>query len=80
VLGLDNRRSTGRFDPRVPPEGVHARILDLFDAEPLSLDDVATRARDALDASFGATAVSLGHLEATGWLICTGGWFERAHV
>jgi DNA processing protein len=80
VLGLDNRRATGRFDPRVPPAGIDARILDLFDAEPLSLDDVAARARDSLGVSFGATAVSLGHLETSGWLICTGGWFERAHV
>jgi hypothetical protein len=64
----------------VPPAGIDARILDLFDAEPLSLDDVAARARDSLGVSFGATAVSLGHLETSGWLICTGGWFERAHV
>ena len=80
VLGLDNRRATGRFDPRVAPTGIDARILDLFDAEPLSLDDVATRARAAVGVSFGATAVSLGRLETSGWLICTGGWFERAHV
>lgn len=80
VLGLDHRRATGRFDPRVPAVGIDARILELFDAEPLSLDDVATRARDILATTFGATAVSLGRLEAAGWLICTSGWFERAQV
>jgi DNA processing protein len=80
VLGLDHRRAAGRFDPRVPAMGIDGSILALFDAEPLSLDDVAARARDALGASFGATAVSLGRLEAAGWLMCTGGWFERAHA
>jgi len=78
VLGLDHRRATGRFDPRVPAVGIDARVLELFDAEPLSLDDVATLARDSWGSSFGATAVSLGRLEAAGWLICTSGWFERA--
>ena len=77
TLGLDNRRASGRFDPRVAPTGIDARILDLFDAEPLSLDDVATRAGESVGATLGSTAVSLGRLEAGGWLICTSGWFER---
>ncbi len=78
ALGLDGRRASCRFDHRVPPSGVDADILELFGADPLTLDDVATRSRDVLGLDFGVTAVGLGRLETSGWLICNGGWFERA--
>jgi DNA processing protein len=80
ALGLDNRRAFDRFDPRVPPVGLDARLLALFHGEPMTLDDVAASARDHLGSSFAATAVSLGRLEAAGWLICTSGWFERVRM
>ena len=77
ALGLDHRRSTGRFDPRIPPTDFDARVLGLFAADPLTLDDISSLAQQSFGASFGSTAVSLGRLQAAGWLMCTGGWFER---
>ena len=38
---------------------------------------VARLASEKLAMSFGDVAVSLGRLEAHGWLMCTAGWFER---
>ena len=77
VLGLDARRRTRSFDARRVPDDSDLRLLEVMGDEPLSLDLVADRAARELGLSLGDVAVALGRLEATGWIMCTAGWFER---
>ena len=49
-------------------------MLDLFAGEPLDLERViAASGRPMVEA-----ALALARLETAGWLVSTGGWFERA--
>ena len=49
-------------------------MLDLFAGDPLDLERViAVSGRPLADA-----ALALARLETAGWLVRTGGWFERA--
>jgi DNA processing protein len=77
ALGLDTRRQAPSFDSRQPPLWPDSEVLDLIAHDPLTLNDVARLADEKLEMSFGDVAVSLGRLEAHGWLMCTAGWFER---
>jgi len=77
ALGLDTRRQAPSFDSRQPPLWPDSEVLDLITTDPLTLNDVARMANEKLAMSFGDVAVSLGRLEAHGWLMCTAGWFER---
>ena len=77
ALGLDTRRQAPSFDSRQPPLWPDSVVLDLITHDPLTLNDVARLADEKLAMSFGDVAVSLGRLEAHGWLMCTAGWFER---
>jgi len=69
ALGLDTRR--------LLPVGADSGVLDLIRSDPLTLNDIARLADEKLAMSFGDVALSLGRLEAQGWLMCTAGWFER---
>ena len=77
ALGLDTRRRAPCFDSRQPPLWPDSEVLDLITNDPLTLNDVARLADEKFAMSFGDVAVSLGRLEAHGWLMCTAGWFER---
>jgi len=77
ALGLDTRRQVPSFDSRQLPLWPDSEVLDLITTDPLTLNDVARLADEKLEMSFGDVAVSLGRLEAHGWLMCTAGWFER---
>jgi DNA processing protein len=77
ALGLDTRRQAPSFDSRQPPLWPDSEVLDLITTDPLTLNDVARLADQKFAMSFGDVAVSLGLLEAHGWLMCTAGWFER---
>ena len=77
ALGLDTRRQAPSFDSRQPPLWPDSEVLDLIAHDPLTLNDVARLADERFAMSFGDVAVSLGRLEAHGWLMCTAGWFER---
>jgi DNA processing protein len=77
ALGLDTRRQAPSLDSRPPPVWPDSEVLDLITHDPLTLNDVARLADEKLAMSFGDVAVSLGRLEAHGWLMCTAGWFER---
>lgn len=80
VLGLDTARRVATFERRRVPDDGDARVLSLFGDEPLSLSDVATRAANECALPFDAVALSLGRLEAMGWIGSTAGWFERLAV
>jgi DNA processing protein len=77
ALGLDTRRQVPSFDSRQPPLWPDSEVLNLITSDPLTLNDFARLANEKLAMSFGDVAVSLGRLEAHGWLMCTAGWFER---
>ncbi len=59
---------------RRPPEPVDRTVLALFGADALDLGDVARLAELALVEA----ALALGRLEAGGWLVRAGSWFEAA--
>jgi len=77
ALGLDTRRQVPSFDSRQPPLWPDSEVLNLITSDPLTLNDFARLSDEKLAMSFGDVAVSLGRLEAHGWLMCTAGWFER---
>ncbi|MFM7870781.1 MAG: DNA-processing protein DprA [Actinomycetota bacterium] len=77
ALDLDTRRRHPFDDLRPRPTGHEAEVLALFGADPLTLDDVVALDARASNLGVGRVAMSLGRLEAQGWIGCTGGWFER---
>ena len=78
ALGLDTRRQ-GRlpFDARPLPTGDQALVLRACEAEPSTLDTIAT----ATGLPLTAAALAAARLERSGWLVEAGGWFEptRSH-
>jgi DNA processing protein len=74
ALGLSSVRS-GRplADSRPPPDPVDQGVLDLFADEPLDLERVIV----VSGRSIAEAALALARLETAGWLVRTGGWFER---
>jgi DNA processing protein len=75
ALGLSSGRLTrAPADDRLPPEGDDAAVLELFGDQPLDLERVLATSGLTLTES----ALALARLEGTGWLLRTGGWFERA--
>ena len=73
VLGMEACRRSTPVDFRPPPSSVDRAILEVIGSEPMTLDEVVGRMRTDL----ADVAVSLGRLEAQGWLLCTAGWYER---
>jgi DNA processing protein len=75
ALGLSSERTRRRpGDDRPPPEGDDAVVLALFGDQPLDLQRVQAHSGLTIDDS----ALALARLEVAGWLMRTGGWFERA--
>jgi DNA processing protein len=75
ALGLSSGRTRRRpDDDRPPPEGDDAVVLALFGDQPLDLQRVQAHCGLTIDDS----ALALARLETAGWLMRTGGWFERA--
>ncbi|MGD9705021.1 MAG: DNA-processing protein DprA [Acidimicrobiia bacterium] len=73
ALGLDTRRAGDRvFDARARPDRADQHVLDAFDGDALTIDEVVARA----DVPLVDLALALGRLEAGGWLRAAGGWFE----
>ena len=73
ALGLDHRRCFPNiFDPRHQPKDGDQRILDLFGNDAVTLDQLMVRTKIDLV----TTALSLGRLEADGWVVNNGGWWE----
>lgn len=78
ALGLDHRRCfPNTYDARRQPQDCDRQILDLFanlaDGNvPVTLDQLMIRA----DVDLVTIALSLGRLEAEGWVVNNGGWWE----
>ena len=77
ALGLDSRRcARSGPDPRLAPQAADRALLDLFDGSGLELEELVARSgRTVAD-----VALALGRLEAGGWVLDTGGWFERVEA
>ena len=74
ALGLSTGRRTGPVsEERAAPEAPDRQVLDLFVGEPLDLERVVAESGRPL----AEAALSLARLETAGWLVRTGGWFER---
>ncbi|CAN5665458.1 DNA-processing protein DprA [soil metagenome] len=78
VLGLDGAALTrGGGDRRPAPSPSAGAVLDAVGWEPATIEVVAQRVGQPLD----AVATALSRLERDGWLLRQGGWFERtAHA
>ncbi len=75
ALGLSSARAAPEPpDRRPPPDGDDAVVLELFGDQPLDLE----RVRATAGLSMTESALALARLETAGWLLRTGGWFERA--
>lgn len=73
ALGLSTGRPTDhRVEVRRPPSASDRQVLTAFGADPLTLDQVALRCGGPI----AEVALAVGRLEANGWLIASGGWFE----
>jgi DNA processing protein len=75
ALGLSTGRVAGpEVTLRPAPAPSDQAVLDVFAGEPLDLERViAVSGRPMAEA-----ALALARLEMAGWLVSTGGWFERA--
>ena len=76
ALGLDHRRTQVVSDPRPKPTAADRRVVDTLLARPLTFDDLVA----SLEARAIDVALSLGRLEAGGWVTCTAGWWEALLV
>jgi len=70
LSALDLRSPRGSVDDISPAD---RELLECFGGEPLDLDAVIAVTGDPL----AVVAMALGRLEAGGWLVQSGGWFER---
>ena len=72
ALGLDTRRARSRrFDARPPVGEDGQQLLDLIGSDAVTLDELVLRSGGSL----AEVAVRLGHLESTGRVTRSGGWF-----
>jgi DNA processing protein len=73
ALGLDHRRAGATaFDSRPPPNTGDRAVLDAMAGDALTVDEVMGRTGLPL----ADAALALGRLEAGGWVVRAGGWFE----
>ena len=75
ALGLE-RSGQLRFpaETRARPAPGDRAVLDLLGTDPVQIDQLVQRT----ELTLVEVALSLGRLEADGWIVRTGGWFERA--
>lgn len=75
ALGLSESAPLARRRrARRPDDPVDAEVLEVFGAEPLTLEAVVAASGRPLP----EVALVVGRLEQAGWLDRTGGWFERS--
>ncbi len=73
ALGLSTGRATERrVEVRPRPSRDDRLVLDAFGGDPLTLDQLVVRSGQPIV----DVALAVGRLEAAGWLIGSGGWFE----
>ena len=60
--------------PALPSHALDRRVLDELTGGPRSVDELALR----VEATLGELSSSLGRLQLSGWVVETGGWWEKA--
>lgn len=73
ALGLDSAAGRPQDDPRPAPEPDDRAVLDAFEWQPATLDQLIARTGERL----GVVALALARLEDGGWVGTRGGWYER---
>ena len=73
ALSLETAGAPPRHDPRPPPAGAEAAVLDLLGWQPTSLDGLLA----ATELAPSRVALALARLEQAGWATGRGGWWER---
>ena len=77
ALGLDNRRANDNaFDPRAKLSPSDAHVVASMVGTPFTLDEFVIRT----GAPLLEAAISLGRLEALGWVINNSGWWEVIEI
>lgn len=76
ALGLDHSRHRAARDARVQPSAGEQRLLDVLCVRPTTFAELV----EALGAPADEVAVQLGRLEARGWVVANGGWWEALIV
>ena len=77
ALGLDNRRAQENiYDPRVRLSTSDQNLVSMMAGAPFTLDNFVIRS----DLATIDAAVSLGRLEALGWVVENSGWWEVIDV
>ena len=77
ALGLDNRRSQENiYNPRARLCQSDQNLVAIMACAPFTLDDFVNRT----DLATIDAAVSLGRLEALGWVVENSGWWEVIDV
>jgi len=72
ALGLDHHRHASSSDARPRPSAADKVVLDALAKRPCTFDHLVAE----LNLPIQEVAVRLGHLEAQGWAIVNGGWWE----
>lgn len=72
ALGLDNRRAGSSFDSRARLSANDQHVVGLMSGVPFTLDEFVIKTGVPLLEA----AISLGRLEALGWVINNSGWWE----
>jgi DNA processing protein len=74
-LGLGQLLFATPTDHRRPPVAADGELLELMADRPLTLNDLVA----ATDRDLSQVALSLARLEVAGWVVETGGCYERIH-
>ena len=72
ALGLDHHRLASSSDARPRPSAGDKVVLDALAKRPCTFDHLVAE----LNLPIQEVAVRLGHLEAQGWAVVNGGWWE----
>lgn len=72
ALGLDHHRMSSSSDARTRPSADDRVVLDVLARGPLTFDQLVA----VLDMPITDVALRLGRLEAQGWAVLNGGWWE----
>jgi DNA processing protein len=73
AIGLTTRVEPGGRDDRPPATDVAAVVLDAFEWQPVTGDHLTLRTGLPVP----TVALALAQLEADGWVVASGGWYER---
>jgi DNA processing protein len=72
ALGIDHHRQTTSSDARMRPSAADRVVIDALARRPMTLEQLVVH----LQLPIADVALRLGRLEAQGWTVVNGGWWE----